>query len=40
VSPAALNFSDGFAYVVATEHACRLLFVDDNFSKADSESVL
>ncbi len=38
--PAALNFSDCFAYDVAKEHACRLLYVGDDFSKTDVESVL
>ena len=40
VSPAALNFGDCFAYEVAKEHACRLLYVGDDFSKTDVESVL
>lgn len=40
VSPAALNFGDCFAYEVAKEHACRLLFVGDDFSKTDIVSVL
>ena len=39
-SPAALNFGDCFAYEVAREHACRLLFVGDDFSKTDLEGVL
>lgn len=38
--PAALNFGDCFAYEVAKEHACRLLFVGDDFSKTDIDSVL
>src|SRR5208282_137424 len=33
VSPAALNFGDCFAYEVAKEHACRLLYVGDDFSE-------
>jgi len=37
---AALNFGDCFAYEVAKEHACRLLYVGDDFSKTDIESVL
>ena len=37
---AALNFGDCFAYEVAKEHACRLLFVGDDFSKTDIEAVL
>lgn len=38
--PAALNFGDCFAYEVAKEHACRLLYVGADFSKTDIESVL
>src|SRR5665213_2837716 len=38
VSPAALNFGDCFAYEVAKEHGCRLLFVGDDFTKTDIES--
>jgi ribonuclease VapC len=40
VHSAALNFGDCFAYEVAKEYACRLLYVDDDFSKTDIESVL
>jgi ribonuclease VapC len=40
VDPAALNFGDCFAYEVAKEHACRLLYVGDDFSKTDIEGVL
>jgi ribonuclease VapC len=40
VNAAALNFGDCFAYEVAREHACRLLYVGDDFSKTDIESVL
>jgi ribonuclease VapC len=40
VHPAALNFGDCFAYEVAKEHACRLLYVGDDFSKTDVEGVL
>jgi ribonuclease VapC len=36
----ALNFGDCFAYDVAKEHSCRLLFVGDDFSKTDIERVL
>ena len=39
-NPAALNFGDCFAYEVAKEHACRLLYIGDDFSKTDIESVL
>ena len=38
--PAALNFGDCFAYEVATEHACRLLYVGEDFAKTDIEGVL
>jgi ribonuclease VapC len=38
--PAALNFGDCFAYEVAREHACRLLYVGDDFEKTDIEAVL
>jgi ribonuclease VapC len=38
--PAALNFGDCFAYEVAREHACRLLYVGDDFAKTDIEAVL
>jgi ribonuclease VapC len=33
--PAGLNFGDCFAYQVAKEHACRLLYVGDDFAKTD-----
>jgi ribonuclease VapC len=38
--PAGLNFGDCFAYALAKEHSCPLLFVGDDFSKTDIESVL
>ncbi len=38
--PASLNFGDCFAYDVAKQHGCRLLFVGGDFSKTDLESVL
>jgi ribonuclease VapC len=40
VHPAALNFGDCFAYAVAKEHACRLLYVGEDFAKTDVEGVL
>ena len=40
VHPAALNFGDCFAYAVAKEHACGLLYVGDDFGKTDIEAVL
>ena len=38
--PAALNFGDCFAYDVAKEHACRLLYVGSDFGQTDIESAL
>jgi ribonuclease VapC len=38
--PAALNFGDCFAYEVAKEHGCRLLYVGEDFAKTDVEGVL
>jgi ribonuclease VapC len=38
--PAALNFGDCFAYEVAKEHACPLLYVGDDFASTDIEAVL
>jgi ribonuclease VapC len=38
--PPALNFGDCFAYEVAKEHACRLLYVGDDSSKTDILGVL
>lgn len=35
VHPAGLNFGDCFAYDVAKEHGCALLFVGDDFAKTD-----
>ena len=40
VHPAALNFGDCFSYEVAKEHGCRLLYVGEDFSRTDVESVL
>jgi ribonuclease VapC len=37
---AGLNFGDCFAYEVAKEHSCGLLFIGDDFSKTDLQSVL
>lgn len=37
--PAALNFGDCFAYEVAKDRGCRLLYVGDDFKKVDIESV-
>lgn len=38
--PAALNFGDCFAYEIAREHACPLLFVGKDFSATDVKSAL
>jgi ribonuclease VapC len=37
---AALNFGDCFAYEVARERFCRLLYVGEDFAQTDIESVL
>jgi ribonuclease VapC len=37
---AGLNFGDCFSYDTAKTHTCPLLFVGDDFSKTDLESVL
>jgi ribonuclease VapC len=36
--PAALNFGDCFAYEVAKDHGCRLLYVGEDFRRTDLES--
>ena len=38
--PAALNFGDCFAYEVAKERGCRLLYVGAVFAQTDIDSVL
>ncbi len=38
--PAGLNFGDCFAYEIAAEHACPLLYVGDDFAKTDLKSTL
>jgi ribonuclease VapC len=40
MNPAALNFGDCFAYAVAKENSCGLLYVGDDFSKTDIVGVL
>jgi ribonuclease VapC len=40
VHPAGLNYGDCFAYEVASERGCPLLFVGDDFSRTDLLSVL
>ena len=39
-SAAALNFGDCFAYALAKERACPLLYVGDDFAKTDVAGVL
>src|SRR5215213_4338884 len=40
IHPAALNLGDCFAYTVAKDNACRLLYVCMDFARTDIESVL
>jgi ribonuclease VapC len=40
VHPAGLNFGDCFAYEVAKECGCRLLYVGDDFSRTDIQSAI
>lgn len=40
VHRAALNSGDCFAYEVAKEHECRLLYLGEDFGKTDVDSVL
>jgi ribonuclease VapC len=40
VHPAGLNFGDCFAYALAKEHSCPLLYIGDDFSKTDVAGVL
>jgi ribonuclease VapC len=40
IHPAALNFGDCFAYEVAKEHGCRLLYVGADFAQTDIEGAL
>jgi ribonuclease VapC len=40
VHPAGLNFGDCFAYEVAKEHDCPLLYVGDDFARTDVKSVM
>ncbi len=35
IHPAALNFGDCFAYAVAKEHGCPLLYVGEDFARTD-----
>ena len=40
IDPAGLNFGDCFAYEVAQEHDCPLLFVGSDFARTDVRSAL
>lgn len=40
VHPAGLNFGDCFAYVLAKEYSCPLLYVGDDFARTDIRSAL
>lgn len=40
MNPAGLNFGDCFAYEVARQYDCRLLFVGNDFSRTDLKSAL
>jgi ribonuclease VapC len=40
IHPAGLNFGDCFAYTLAKEQFCPLLYIGDDFSKTDIKSVL
>ncbi|GGC55198.1 type II toxin-antitoxin system VapC family toxin [Chelatococcus reniformis] len=40
VHPATLNFGDCFAYEVAKEHGCPLLYVGEDFRRTDIENAL
>ncbi len=40
VHPAGLNFGDCFAYEIAKERNCPLLFVGDDFSRTDVDRLL
>jgi ribonuclease VapC len=40
IHPAALNFGDCFAYDLAKNNACRLLYVGDDFARTDLPGAL
>lgn len=40
MNAAGLNFGDCFAYDIAKQHGCRLLFVGEDFSRTDLEPAL
>jgi ribonuclease VapC len=37
IHPASLNFGDCFAYALAKERGCRLLYVGEDFARTDLE---
>ncbi len=39
INPAALNFGDCFAYALAKEQGCRLLYVGGDFSRTDIDGM-
>lgn len=39
MNPAALNFGDCFAYALAREHGCPLLYVGKDFARTDIQGV-
>ena len=40
IHPAGLNFGDCFAYVLAKEYSCPLLYIGDDFARTDVRSAL
>lgn len=40
IHPAGLNFGDCFAYVLAKEYSCALLYIGDDFARTDVRSAL
>jgi len=40
IHPAGLNFGDCFAYALAKERGCRLLYIGNDFAKTDVASAL
>lgn len=40
IHPASLNYGDCFAYEIAIEHDCPLLYVGDDFPRTDVKSAL
>jgi len=40
IHPASLNFGDCFAYEVAKEHGCRLLYVGADFARTDIQAAV